>query len=34
MVAQKTGVDRFGLANAVAIEEHVIFDTAALQQAG
>ena len=28
------GVDRFRLANGMAIEEHVLFDTAALQPAG
>lgn len=28
------GVDRFRLANGVAVEEHVIFDSAVLQQAG
>ena len=28
------GVDRFRLANGMAIEEHVIFDSAALQSAG
>ena len=28
------GVDRFRLANGMAVEEHVIFDSAALQPAG